>query len=133
MDFGRTSTGQDGADHAVIAPDSTVSTSEITRRRFGKWTAKLVLGTTAIFGGLVGFAPTDAFAVSCLPGTKQNFPFCTIGCVGPCLCSGNSCCNNGIQNVCCNCTDACGECAQAPFARVVQVCSVNGYFCCVAC
>lgn len=105
----------------------------VTRRRFVEWGSKLMIGLTALLGGVVGFAPTALAAVNCLPGTKKNLFGCFYGCVGPCLCNGDSCCKYGGNfPFCCGCLNECGHC-NSPRAKAVVVCSINEYGCCVSC
>jgi hypothetical protein len=117
--------------------DSARSRVEVTRRRFIGAGSKLMLGATALLGGLVGFEPTAQAAINCIPGTKHSlFVFsCFQSCIGPCLCTATCCIYDisGPHEFCCHCPGTCNNCSP-PRAKAVVSCGLTTAFgCCVAC
>ncbi len=108
----------------------------IQRRTFIGYLGRFAIFLGGVVGGIVGFKPTPASAVSCItPRTILNPAFdCVISCFGPCGPQGTSCCE------CCRLVDApiiaCCECSGkgCPNHRIAVVCGVSEpYYCCVAC
>jgi hypothetical protein len=106
-----------------------------TRRRFVVGGGRILLGATALFGGLVGLEPTPfAWAVSCLPGTREsiNNLECQVSCVGICNPYVSGCEYNIVTGATfeCFCPGSC----EPPDVRAVVNCGISGsYGCCVAC
>lgn len=102
-----------------------------TRRRFVTTAGKLVMGLTAVAGGLVKFQPTALALAGGCNVYEGGLPdgACEFGCLGYCMDSGSSCCSYGSgynDYACILCDSYCQP------AQVVVYCRTpndGSYFC----
>lgn len=110
-----------------------------SRRGFLGLGTKLVVGATAVFGGLVQFRPTPAYAYTCFTAPSTiDCNYCNVtGCIGLCVFSGNySCCTyyeteEYYDETCCFCPPV--SCDSPPYRTVADCGGSYCYSCCIYC